>query len=71
MEEKIIQMFAANYEKDASSISVDTNLNEDLQSKSLNMFGLLAMLECELGSAPSFTEANDLKTVGDFVNFYK
>ena len=71
MEEKIIKIFAANYEKDASSISVDTDLNENLHSKSLNLFGLLAMLEGEFGSAPSFAEANDLKTVGDFVDFYK
>jgi acyl carrier protein len=71
MQEKVFKIFADNYGKDVSQLSLDTRLEEDLQSKSLNLFGLIAMLEAALGSAPDLSDAMKMKTIKEFVDFYK
>ena len=71
MDEKVIKVFADNFNMSVSQISIETRLQEDLQANSMHMFGLLAMLEGELGSAPEPASAMSMATVQDFIDFYK
>ncbi|MTV82757.1 acyl carrier protein [Secundilactobacillus folii] len=68
---KVIGAFAETTGKSASELSMKTRIEEDLELKSINMFTLAAMLEGSLGSAPDADEAENLKTIGDYVEYYK
>ena len=70
MEEKVISVFADHFEKDAGQLSAATRLEEDLFCQSLDLFGILAMLEATMGSAPGQAAAMGMKTVGEFIAFY-
>ena len=71
MKEKVIQVFAMCTQRDASEITPDTRLDEDLELKSLDKFALLAMLEAELGKAPDPNEADPWNLVSEWIAFYE
>ena len=71
MEEKIKEIFAVCAKKDASEITPDTRLDEDLELKSLDKFALLAMLEAEFGRAPDPNEADPWNLVSEWMAFYQ
>ena len=70
MEERVIGVFATCTGRDASEITPDTRLDEDLEIKSLDKFALLAMLEAEFGKAPDPNEADSWNTVAEWAVFY-
>lgn len=71
MTEKVINVFAALTGRDAAEITPETRLDEDLELKSLDKFGLLAMLEAELGAAPDPNEADPWNLVSEWIAFYE
>lgn len=71
MEQKIFDIFSQVSGVDASQITRDTQLDEDLEIKSLDKFALLAMLEAEFGKAPDPNVADPWNTVGEWIDFYK
>lgn len=71
MEERVIKVFATCTGTDASKITPDTRLDEDLEMKSLDKFALLAMLEAEFGSAPDAATADSWNKVSDWIAFYE
>ena len=70
MEERVVNVFAMCTGKDASEITPDTRLDEDLELKSLDKFALLAMLEAEFGNAPDPNEADPWNLVSEWIAFY-
>jgi acyl carrier protein len=67
-EEKILKIFGEIFNKDVSELSKDTRLEEDLHAKSLNIVGLIAMIEAEFGTGPTFSSAMKMKRIGEFVD---
>lgn len=70
MQDQVIEIFAQLTGRDASEITIDTRLDEDLEIKSLDKFALLATLEASLGSAPDPMVADPWNTVGEWAAFY-
>jgi len=70
-EQQILKIFGRLFDKDVSRLSKDTRLEEDLHAKSVNLVGLVAMIEAEFGSAPSMPDAMRMKRIGEFVDFLK
>jgi len=68
-EDMVLQIFGQIFNKDVSELSKDTRLEEDLHAKSLNIIGLVAMIEAELGTGPTFSSAMRMKRIGEFINF--
>ena len=71
MEERVIKVFAMCTQRDASEITPETRLDEDLELKSLDKFALLAMLEAEFGRAPDPNEADPWNLVSEWIAFYQ
>ena len=71
MKEKVIGVFAALTGRDAGEITPETRLDEDLELKSLDKFGLLAMLEAEFGTAPDPNVADPWNLVSEWIAFYE
>ena len=71
MEEKVIKVFATLTHRDASEITPETRLDEDLEIKSLDKFALLAMLEAEFGHAPDPNLADPWNLVSEWIAFYE
>ena len=71
MEERVIKVFATCTGKDASEITPDIRLDEDLEIKSLDRFALYAMLEGEFGKVADSAVADTWNTVSDFIKFYE
>ncbi len=70
MQDQVIEIFAQLTGRDASEITPETRLDEDLELKSLDKFALLAMLEGALGKAPDPNEADPWNTVAEWIAFY-
>lgn len=68
VEKKVIECFGTAYKKDPASISLTTNIYEELSNKSILMVGLVGRLEDELDILISLPDASKMKTVGDMVN---
>lgn len=68
LEEKVISAAAAAYGVDASTITLDTNVREELSSKSLKLLVFISNIEEELDVRIEIREAAKLVTIGDFVH---
>ncbi len=69
MEATIIEMLAKQFRIDASTISSDTNIVEDLGADSLEIVDMLMAIEENFGITVSDEEAMTLKTVRDVAEF--
>lgn len=56
---------------DASEISLDSNFIDDLNADSLDIVELVMAMEQEFGMSIPDEEAENIKTVGDAVEFIK
>lgn len=65
--EKIIACAASVYGVDAASITVDTDIREELSNQSLKMIAFISAIEDETDIAIEIRDAGQLKTIGDFV----
>ena len=68
LEAQIIEMIATIYNKDAESLSVDTNMREELTGSSVLMVGLVSEIENELDVMIQLADAAACTTIGDLVD---
>ena len=69
MFEKVKSVLAQQFELDPASITMDTNLIDDLGADSLDVVELIMSLEDEFGIAISDNDAAQLYTVGRIVDY--
>ena len=69
MFEKVKSVLAQQFELDPESITMDTNLIDDLGADSLDVVELIMFLEDEFGIAISDNDAAQLYTVGRIVDY--
>ena len=69
MFEKVKSVLAHQFELDPESITMDTNLIDDLGADSLDVVELIMSLEDEFGIAISDNDAAQLYTVGRIVDY--
>ncbi len=69
MFEKVKSVLAQQFELDPESITLDTNLIDDLGADSLDVVELIMSLEDEFGIAISDNDAAQLYTVGRIVDY--
>lgn len=68
LENQIIGMIATIYNKDASTLSVETNMKEELTGSSVLMVGLVSEIENELDVMIQLSEAAACTTISDLVD---
>lgn len=68
LEAQIIEMVATIYNKDADSLSVETNMREELTGSSVLMVGLVSEIENELDVMIQLADAAACVTIGDLVD---
>ena len=68
IEEQVIACAAASYGVDASTITLDTNVREELSNKSLKLLVFISNIEDELDVSIEIRDAAKLVTIGDFVD---
>ena len=68
LEAQIIDMIATIYNKDADTLSVDTNMREELKGSSVLMVGLVSEIENELDVMIQLADAAACATIGDLVD---
>ena len=69
MLEKITELLVEKLDIDASKVTEDASFAEDLGIDSLDLFDLVMSFEEEFGIEIPAEELEDLKTVGDMVNY--
>lgn len=67
--EKIQEILSQQFEVSVDSITVDTNLVDDLGADSLDVVELIMSVEDEFGLSISDEDAANLTTVGKIVEF--
>ncbi len=67
--EKVRDALASQFELDPESVTMDTNLIDDLGADSLDVVELIMELEDEFGVAISDEDAAQLYTVGRIVDY--
>lgn len=71
MLEKMKEMIAEQLNCDASEITADTDLKEDLGADSLDLFELVMALEEEYDIEVPTEELENLATVGDVMDYLR
>lgn len=64
----VIACVATAYGADASKITLDTDIREELSNQSMKLVVLISLIEDELDVKIDMRDAAQLKTVNDFVN---
>ena len=67
MFEKICELLADKFDADASTMTMDTKIKEDLNADSLDVVELMMDLEENFGITISDEEATQMSTIGDIV----
>jgi acyl carrier protein len=67
--EKVQALFAEQFECDPATITLDTDMVEDLGADSLDIVDLVMTLEDEFDMEVPDEEIENVKTVGDIVHF--
>ena len=68
LEEKVIEMVAMAYGKNAADLTVGSSFKDDLKGASIQMVGLVSELENELDVMVSLQDASACATIGDLVD---
>lgn len=68
LEQKIIELVATSYGKNAADLSVDTRFAEDLAGASIQMVGLVSEIENELDVLVQLKVAAACETIADLVD---
>lgn len=68
LEEKVMELVAMAYGKDAGDLTVNTSFKDDLKGASIQMVGLVSELENELDVMVSLQDASACATIGDLVD---
>lgn len=68
LEQKVIELVATSYGKDAAELTVDSSFKDDLKGASIQMVGLVSELENELDVMVSLQDASACATIGELVD---
>ncbi len=68
LESKIIALVATSYGVDESTLTVDTNIANEIGGTSLQMVGLVSEIENELDVMVQLQEAAGCATIGELVD---
>lgn len=71
VQEKVIKLVSEATKMDASNISAATSFIDDLNLDSLDMVELMMKMEDEFGIEIPEDETENLKSIGDVVNYLK
>jgi acyl carrier protein len=71
VQEKVITLVSQATKTDAGNISATTNFIDDLNLDSLDMVELMMKMEDEFSVTIPEEETENLKTIGDIVNYIK
>jgi acyl carrier protein len=71
LQEKVIKLVSEATKVDAQNISQNTNFIDDLNLDSLDMVELMMKMEDEFGVEIPEDETENLKSIGDVVNYLK
>lgn len=63
----VIECAAVGYDVDAATLTMATDIREDLSNESMKMIVMISEIEEELGVTIEIQEAGNLNTLGDFV----
>ena len=69
MFEKICELLADKFDADASTMTMDTSIKDDLNADSLDVVELMMDLEEQFGITISDEEVMKLSTIGDIVKY--
>lgn len=69
MFEKICDLLAEKFDADASTMTMETSIKDDLNADSLDIVELMMDLEENFGITISDEEAMKLSTIGDIVKY--
>lgn len=69
MFEKICEILAEKFDADASEMTMDTSIKDDLKADSLDVVELMMDLEEQFGVTIADEEAAKMSTIGDIVNY--
>ena len=69
MFEKICELLADKFDADASTMTMDTSIKDDLNADSLDVVELMMDLEEQFGITISDEEAMKRSTIGDIVKY--
>ena len=69
MFEKVCEILADKFHADASTMTMDTKVKEDLNADSLDVVELMMDLEENFGVTISDEEATQMSTIGDIVKY--
>ncbi len=67
IEEQVILCAAETYEVDQATITIDTDIRNELSNQSLLMIAFISNIEEVLGAVIDLRDAAKLLTIGDFV----
>lgn len=68
IEVKVIACAADAYDVDAATITLDTNIREEISNQSMKMIAFISNIEDELDVKVQLRDAGNLITIRDFVN---
>lgn len=68
LEQQVLACVATSYNKDVSTLSMDTKIKEELGGASVLMVGLVSQIENELDVLVQLPVAAACATIGDLVN---
>ena len=68
LEQKVIEIVATSFKKDASTITTETSFKDDLGGASVQMVALVSEIENELDASIMLPDASACKNVGEFVD---
>ncbi len=69
MFEKICEILADKFQVDASTMTMETSIKDDLKADSLDVVELMMDLEDATGVTIEDEEAAKMSTIGDIVNY--
>lgn len=69
MFEKICELLADKFDADASAMTAETRIKEDLNADSLDIVELMMDLEDNFGIKISDEEAMQMSTIGDIIKY--
>lgn len=69
MFEKVCEILAEKFDADASEMTMDTNIKDDLKADSLDVVELMMDLEESLGVTIPDEDAAKMSTIGDIVSY--
>ena len=68
LEQKILELVAISYKKNAEDLSLETSFKNDLGGASVQMVALVAEIENETDASVTLQDAAACETIGDLVD---